>query len=186
MKLMIKKTVGVAIRDHRKMRAKHEKVYLDAGGSAMKRAAASAKTEARREVASASGIKQKAIKGRLGISKSSGLRGRRAGTITIYYSGAKMPLEAFSAPRQTRKGVRAGKHSVEGGFLATSTRGRTSGKPTVFKRRGPGRGPIERQGVDLTKYRSQFLRGAKRGFEKTYTKRLIHEYDRRLKKAGLK
>jgi hypothetical protein len=154
--------------------------YVGAVGSAMGRSIASAKTQAKREVSAAASVKQKAVGGRV-----SGKRLPGGQTVRMYYNWSKMPLEAFSAPRQTKRGVRAGKHFVDGAFLSQSTRGRSAGKTTVFKRRGQARGPIERQGLNMEKHQQRFVVASRRGFFKTYDKRFDHEYRRRLKRKGL-
>lgn len=166
----------------RKVVAGYRDAYVKAVGSAQGRAVVAGKTSGRRAVASASGIKQKAIKGRISGGRGSVKKSRPA-YLKIHLT--KMPLEAFSTPRQTRRGVRAGKVSVPGGFIAASSRGRTAGKQTVFKRLGEKRGPIERQGFELLSYSDQFVKAARSGYLQTYDKRFAHEYQRQLTRKGL-
>jgi len=173
---------GLCKMQPRKIVGAYRDAYVKAVGSAQGRAVSAGKTAGRRAVASASGIKQKAIKGRVSGSRGSVKLGKPA-VIKIHLT--KMPLEAFSQPRQTRRGVRAGKVTVPGGFLAKSTRGRTAGKQTVFRRVGERRGPIERQGVELVSHSGQFKVAARKAYLETYDKRFAHEYKRQLTKRGL-
>lgn len=163
--------------------SKYRSVYVASVGAAQARAVSTAKSRGRRAVSKSSGIKLKTVKGRV-----TGQRYKKTGKVVFWYHWSFMPAEALGSPRQTRRGVKAGKMSIDSAFLIDSTVGRRSGKQTVVKRTSDKRLPLRRQGIDprqMDSYSPAFRRGVERGYLQTYDKRLEHEMNRRLRRAGL-
>lgn len=180
---------GALAKEVRTMSEKWGKIVGTAQASATKRAMESARTESVRDISKTIGVKQKVIRGRIAHNrKGKGTANlmkwaNRSSRLWLHY--AILPPEALGSPTQTRRGVKSGKHRFDGAFLATSTRGKSAGKVTTFKRVGGARGPIQRQGLSLEPLKDVFFKAARRGFDKTYPKRLKHELDRRAKAAGM-
>lgn len=175
---------GRAMRNHRKLKRQVRGIWTQASASAMARGTAKARTLGRRYISRETGLKQKVLKSRIGRSKVK----RRPGftRARLWLRGGLVPPEAWSEPRQTKKGVRAGRVAYDGAFLARAGRGRSAGKVTVFRRDGRARGPISRQGIDLSEHEGAFLRIAGKAFGPVYRRRLEHELDRRMRRKGLK
>ena len=86
-------------------------------------------------------VKRKLIKGRLSFTKATP---RKLG-VTIRGFWSDIPLIRFGRARETRTGVKVGRQSVPGGFIAVMR----SGHHAIMKRHGADRLPIDEQKVSI-------------------------------------
>lgn len=108
---------------------------------AANRAIAKVRTDSVRELSGVKGIKQKIIRGRFKTRKAT--RTRQTAILRLRYS--RVPMIITGNARETRKGVRVGKRSVDGAFIA---KGRN--RRAVFRRQGDvPRFPIQEQVIPL-------------------------------------
>ena len=113
-------------------------------------------------------MSQRIIRRRL--KKSSILKTSTGYSIKLFYGLNEVDLIHLN-PRQTRKGVTAGKRKVDGAFLAKS-------KHQVFKRVGKSRLPIEKQSEAIKAKADAYLEGAEFNsvdFHEQFFKTLEHE-----------
>jgi len=100
------------------------------------------RTQSARGLSKELNLKQKAIRKRL---KSFRVKTKGNQTeVTVWYG--LDPIDYMDlAPRQTLAGVSAGSRRVPGAFIANAR----GGTRKVFKRKGPGRLPVEKQVVEI-------------------------------------
>lgn len=116
-------------------------------------------------------IQQKIIRRRL---KSFRMKRTAGGaSITVWYGLDPIAL-IYMGARQTKKGVTAGKHKVDGGFIAAGR----NGNRQVFKRRSGGRLPLDKQRLEIKDKADTFLEDKVIGdmaFEAQFFKIFEHE-----------
>ncbi|AWM89121.1 hypothetical protein C4E04_11925 [Microvirga sp. 17 mud 1-3] len=116
-------------------------------------------------------VQQKIIRRRL---KSFRMKRTADGSsITVWYGLDPIALIYLGA-RQTKQGVVAGKHKVDGAFIRTGR----NGSRQVFKRRGAARLPLDKQRLDIEDKANTYLEDKVIGdvaFETQFQKTFEHE-----------
>lgn len=116
-------------------------------------------------------VQQKIIRRRLKTFRMS--RTSNGASIRVWYGLDPIALIHLKA-RQTQRGVTAGRHSRDGAFIR---RGR-NGNEQVFKRRGAGRLPLDKQRLDVEDKAATYLEDEIIGglaFQSQFFKTFEHE-----------
>ncbi|MCA9674438.1 MAG: phage tail protein [Myxococcales bacterium] len=107
-----------------------------ATASALLRAGTTVVSRSSREIAKASGLPARLVRGRFGRIRNAGFR-RLVARWRVRLSPA--PVRVLGAVRQTRRGVTVGRRSYPGAFIARNKHGHDA----VFRRQGPPRLPLD-------------------------------------------
>jgi len=116
-------------------------------------------------------VQQKIIRRRLKTFRMK--RTADGASITVWYGLDPIGMIYLGA-RQTQKGVTAGKHKVDGGFIRPGR----NGARQVFKRRGGARLPLDKQRLDIQDKANTYLEDNVIGdtdFEAQFYKTFEHE-----------
>ena len=145
--------------------------------AAINRTLSWSRTRAERIIASDAKVQKKVAARRVRASKAR--RGRRDAVLFIGYN----PIGLSNLrPRQTRRGVTAGKHRRPGAFIAPVRGGRIE----VFKRLGAARYPLIRQEIKISgTARSSIARLLKVDSRPIFIKEFEHDRIRRIRRLGL-
>ena len=119
-----------------------KRIVPKVAAQALNRTARGVKTESVRAVAQSKAVKNKLIRGRITIPKKANERKLKT---HLRVRGHAIPLIVPGAAAEVKKGARAGRRYVEGGFIAAGKKG----KQNIFKRLGRESMPIARQTIPV-------------------------------------
>lgn len=161
----------------------HPKLIRQAMIAAMNRAATRAGTEVRREIAKEFQVPAKYAKRRIRISKA------KAGRLNAAVHVAVKPFwpPNIGVMKQTRAGVRVGRHNFPGAFSLPRGHRTKAGKHLahgmIAKRVGAERAPIEVQVIEIWPRAGEIAKAVvQRVSDAEFPKRFRHEYERRLRR----
>lgn len=147
--------------------------------AAINRTAAMARTQLKRDIATQGKLPQKLVTPGLPVKKATPGKPEA----TIIPTGKRISLTKLGA-KQTRAGVRAGKHFRKSAFIPKST----SRQWPVFKRAGRSRLPVIKQtvpGVRAIASRKVIADTIRKFIELKLVERVNHEIKFRMRKLGL-
>lgn len=143
---------------------------------ASKRAAARTRdwllTNLRRELAQRAALPQKGLKGRFRRGGRADAKAYSNEGYAVLWIGLN-PLEAQKAgtPRQTKTGVRVGRHFFSGAFIARIY----SGQEKIWQRKGRERFPVVKMTIPINEELEEILPRYQAAAERMFTQRLEHE-----------
>jgi len=142
--------------------------------TATNKALAMAKTRTVKAIVKAADVKAKAVRPRVKVDRA---KGANKGALHVYRRA--IPLIKLGA-RQNRKGVRAGKRFVQGGFIAQG-RMKTA---QVMRRKGRERLPVEVMRVEIRQHVDAIApKTVRRAFQQNFNRLYQHEIKRRLSRG---
>ena len=137
-------------------------------------------------------LPQKVIRGRLKAYRAS----KRKKYASTYIFRRDVSASGLN-PKQNRRGIKAGKHSFSGAFLADGSKGvgkyrnkrfqqTRLTKQQVLKRQGNNRYPLDVVKVPIASSATRnFQKAARQVMTKEYSGLFRHELNRRIKRAGI-
>lgn len=176
--MSIEKQINAAMR-----RLSHisTRVVVQAISSSLNKTATHVKGRTIKGIAKEAGIKQKPVRQRLFVSRSTARKTRaRVRTYTQGVPVVSLLSPSQRVPGKRRKGIKAGRHFFQGAFINTV---QSNGKPQVMKRRGKERYPVDVLKIDIEKpaKRIQKVVG-QRAMRDFFPRTLAHELRYRLRK----
>jgi len=158
-----------------------KQIVPTAAASALNKSAAKVRTVGVRETAQRVGVKQRFVRARTRIRNAT--RKRLSAWLFVILAGIPAIVLAGGLPgiRQTRAGVRVGRHEFPGAFPAL-----LPGRVGVFKRRGRKRLPIVEQKVQIDPPANEiFTRHMNATGGREFKRLFEHELKWRLERKGL-
>ncbi|MGM0562822.1 MAG: phage tail protein [Pseudomonadota bacterium] len=153
------------------------RVVRPASVTALNRTVKPAHTQAVRTTGKIEELPAKVVRDRVRFYKAT----RRKASASIVGLTLPLPVAKAGTPRQLKKkGARAGKHLVPGGFVADMEGGHVG----IYKRKGKARLPIQEQYIHIGSTIRAELAGAAIGAPREFVKRFEHEAKRLAKREA--
>lgn len=160
-----------------------ESIAKQALRSALGKTARWANTRVRRAVAKATDVPQGVLNARHRFD----LRLPKGDTVATIWVGLNAVSAIHVRARETRRGVRAGKHQFEGAFIGRGRAGKVdgAGHAHVWRRVGKERLPVAKQVIDIAEKGRAAIRGeVLSGIERQFRRTFMHELEWRMQRAA--
>lgn len=166
----------------RKLKQISEREVSRAGSSSLNKTATHIKGRTVKGVAAEVGIKQKAVRQRLFVARSTA---KKQHARVRAYARRGVPVISLLSPsqrvpRKRGKGIKTGRHFFQGAFINTVRR---TGQPQVMQRRGQSRYPVEVLKIDIERSARRIMpKVAERAMRDFFKRTLANDLAFRLRK----